>query len=1793
MHILTMVVLWLCSVAHPRQRMTVDGHAHHLRLEQSSAWFKGLLQDAGVPCSWTTTHVLHADKFKLQGVLQIDERDVQSWNGSLTSWSREGMPLHDYYHNPLDSFIVRAKSVFKLDDARPVYTKRDNRMRESQLSGADGIFQPSGLDFNVLAALPGFERLVHDAFGRAPSRATLSEVLQRWGVPPDGFDGIAACLLPEPISELVLQGRWQDLLWIGRWGWFKSPLCKQGMWEGFRVPPAVQAAKGQHEVLRSEPLDLLEVEGFLQNLRRWSPVVLSQCNSEEERAGEQMHLEAFATWLRQLLLYFRPYFAKEAADLQAKRRPDLSGHQRYSHSQLLGMVLFAWHLRDSVALTDVMPSALQAIMPDFFALTSVAKGVQVLKQSKSLLRNAQLGVDIALMLVRCRQLQASGPSARYGWADSSAVAKSDWLISKHQAVPESRCPELWQSWSELVHSTDVDNDNEREGLDAAVASRRKALTQELMAEVRVHTQPPQALALGLTAIESKLAALLYSFFLEVGSMKGLRDFLSTFVSFTTDMGTEMGTASFILDDLQKLLPEWLADPLLLPDVDGGGEDENSGAFEGLSLFMPRAIIIPGALHICSNLCKDVSGKLSHWSLFLKQLALFEALLCNRDRRERFLATCVSANSEDRRLFKNFSGSLYEKRWGAVISFLRKLVPLLVAFEKHWNHDKYLHAYHQRDGAGAEADEGVRFVAADLSAALGSSMFHAYIQMVMSLFNVVEDLSSWFEGCACHQAQLKRQKGKHTRSSRKEIELCGPYAFCPMKGKRAPELAAGCLNEVFSKLVNLGKTSLLKVIQVRKLGAEDEVLVMQDFEAGRSYIQLGLQVKMNFWSKLPWRLAALSHTDAAVARAAAADMLETTAGLAGFEGDASLVHHPTTLHFLGNGSLLRPMIQEFANGEAMHDFLRSEACKLAFMPVVERSIEAKHSLISRRVQKNWRSGRIVSLTLRVPDIKAEIAADATYLQTLVEAFAETRDPMRAARQLGIQEHPDLVSAVFDRWHHARVTGIVNRIVYRCDLQSKFESHAAVRAGHDRESGKRARLAQKEMQRIVQASPAPPAGPRTEEERYTSMLRLAIEDHFTQLTSARSQPCVYSLDVSSDPTGSAPALTALDAAFEGQEVVGVARARATDSRLISDVEDAAQEPKLYFEGAEIVHFQVVHASPSNMHTVPMPRAAGTRLTKGQYAVSIHSLVEDGDGFRHIALEPVTQGQTSVAILSGLAAGRLDVLQETFTQFSLGPLSYNIKGFKAQGCSCSAEVSQLVRCCAFPAGDGRCEVPLENGRVPRQWEELEAAGFIECVSENEDNMKDYVFTEAGAAGIQAVVTLVEPKLVCQPRSDLALTDLSVYELIKKLEDSGWTWSCLPTKTQQKKELCYSADSDKTWYFGSGLPSPLYLQCLLRAEELRNLGVVSIPHYSSTPSTTYKRLLQGEAVVTGPVRPPARLALLDDVDEGRGSLEPLELQPPSDFVFDDETSPDGPRIHTMEEIEEALGWFSSPEDSGEEHGRTPRPPLDVESQPPAAGSGDVSLAHPAEPAGPAPARAETAEASARVVRVLQPGSISRWGPFRISRLAPKPPFRKFGALEAVCPFHMRNEKSECKKYIGHKTDNPEDQDLDYKALLHWCNQASAFNRQKHHVGSRLLSHESARGLSMDVLIAHRINDPPTEPPTPDSVLDAPAPKGRAASKAKAKASVEPHPAPDVVVHRRARKKQKQVQDACALPSEPAASTASVEAVEAAPAAAGSSSASSSNSGSGRAASQASGSDSDSDSSNSSSSSGSSSSSS
>ena len=66
-------------------------------------------------------------------------------------------------------------------------------------------------------------------------------------------------------------------------------------------------------------------------------------------------------------------------------------------------------------------------------------------------------------------------------------------------------------------------------------------------------------------------------------------------------------------------------------------------------------------------------------------------------------------------------------------------------------------------------------------------------------------------------------------------------------------------------------------------------------------------------------------------------------------------------------------------------LELDVSKLMHMPTVERSVEGKHSIISRRVNKKFRSGRFVSLAVRVPDIKEQTRRDSDSMVQLVNYF----------------------------------------------------------------------------------------------------------------------------------------------------------------------------------------------------------------------------------------------------------------------------------------------------------------------------------------------------------------------------------------------------------------------------------------------------------------------------------------------------------------------------------------------------------------------------------------------------------------------------------------------------------------------------------------------------------------------------------------------------------------------------------------------------------------------------------------
>ena len=138
-----------------------------------------------------------------------------------------------------------------------------------------------------------------------------------------------------------------------------------------------------------------------------------------------------------------------------------------------------------------------------------------------------------------------------------------------------------------------------------------------------------------------------------------------------------------------------------------------------------------------------------------------------------------------------------------------------------------------------------------------------------------------------------------------------------------------------------------------------------------------------------------------------------------------------------------------------------------------------------------------------------------------------------------------------------------------------------------------------------------------------------------------------------------------------------------------------------------------------------------------------------------------------------------------------------------------------------------------------------------------------------------------------------------------------------------------------------------------------------------------------------------------------------------------------------------------------------------------------------------------------------SGWGPFRITPKQPlKSSGRRFGGFEASCPFHRKNAKTGCKKYLQLRSNTEHEKDACLRALRAWCNAALLYDRQRNH-----LQHFTSidHAPSDDLVRANQIADGPSVRPETDEDLDIehgavpPAPKVKAKAKGKVKARPKP----------------------------------------------------------------------------------------
>ena len=177
---------------------------------------------------------------------------------------------------------------------------------------------------------------------------------------------------------------------------------------------------------------------------------------------------------------------------------------------------------------------------------------------------------------------------------------------------------------------------------------------------------PVSLGATRTSHHQKVGAFVYASWLEVGH-ENLSEYLDSFLSFTTDMCTELCIAEFSFSGHASLLPSWVRQGAMELDVEAGAA---AAPLDGALL--RHAIPIAGCLHIFSNAACQVNKALAWWKEFHSSMKVLETLLCNPMKLQTFVSSCMIGTpfmaDHIVALFRKKYQGIYDKRWGEVYRF---------------------------------------------------------------------------------------------------------------------------------------------------------------------------------------------------------------------------------------------------------------------------------------------------------------------------------------------------------------------------------------------------------------------------------------------------------------------------------------------------------------------------------------------------------------------------------------------------------------------------------------------------------------------------------------------------------------------------------------------------------------------------------------------------------------------------------------------------------------------------------------------------------------------------------------------------------------------------------------------------------------------------------------------------------------------------------------------------------------------------------------------------------------------
>ena len=1026
--------------------------------------------------------------------------------------------------------------------------------------------------------------------------------------------------------------------------------------------------------------------------------------------------------------------------------------------------------------------------------------------------------------------------------------------------------------------------------DEAERLRVHGLHNLVRSAIHRHCHCPAFLGAKQLGVLTKLQATLHTVGLESSGLPAIVGWLTSVGSITVDMGTEGGLGLLPKVPLSMITQSWRWQAREVPLADGGGDDnfdmpldeENCGdvSKDFSENIFTRAIVIPGIMHLMHNTSFFVMSKLQCLGKIRVQLQALCAVLNQSNILQRIRRTCFSGREAlFDRIFHSIVPLLVRWRWGSIQMCLSRLLEVRKPLCKFWSLAKYLAGSVMdedltRDAAGLEGKEGgdkgdrAAYLTQLKHAndAIQDEFFWGACTMLHSLQSVLVEVESYCSGCPCHGSYIiakERTRFRRTSVYQRVAGLDDKEAFCPLSGCRCPEVAGGQeLDRTMRAAADMQERSVFQDVMADE-STEMREGFTHEWHVGLALLMTGLVEKLTFWTQLPHLLCALASWDPTKVQWCAGRSLDL------YDQLEEKVHHPLSRLFLSSTdpNSFRAHVETLAQGGQVRDLpnlVRIFICQMRFWSLLETPIEEKHARLSRTINRNsnW-SGALVSLALRLPQFIRETASNPEVFREVVHHFQQALGSGHAfiIQDLNLDQHPEVVHTLYRRCQLAdkrkqTITGkLAKSIVYHADPESQFVTHSE---GARLVSAQRKRREQV-LREAMRAGVAAGLQPLLRETPKTTIRKadtaeMIVEKISSSLVAPHLQTLlqegsVYSLPPLSSCVGDAQNLGSvalplshylrverttsepnlpdhcLDGGLELVPDMGSSITQKTELdgglELVPDMGGSITQKTEVQHGVSVpVFFTVLQCAPSKAKVLRSTVAHG-RLPSSSITVIFHDPEVDKHRFQASKEITALHSSSMIPMALNLSLLRASTLQTKLYKWTISErIEYALENAPPHNPpitgDAKATLTHLMRIGAVPGASQGYRNVGENANREAELQILETLDLVENVQ------GEYFLTELALRNLRSKMVLSSPTVVPLLRSDVSVVSMTLLELLGTLDERGWK----AERAQLGKSLPpYMVGNEKIWYLKSGL-SRWYMVTLLHAEDLNDLGVLSIEH-------------------------------------------------------------------------------------------------------------------------------------------------------------------------------------------------------------------------------------------------------------------------------------------------------------------------------------------------------------------------------